>query len=175
MPAPPTISRLAASLGFVLPGAGHIVLGRPGRGLWMFFWVAFFANAALIAPVFDLWGASVDARGCLVAAGIVWLYAALDLLRLLFWRHRRKLEEVKREKLLSAFGFYLRGEYGRARARLKQILRMDRDDPDAHFHMALTYKREGMPRLAKRHFRLALSLDPGRKWEEEVRKELADA
>jgi tetratricopeptide (TPR) repeat protein len=168
-------ARIAACLGFVVPGAGHVILGRSARGLWLFFWTCFFANAALIAPLFHVWGGRIDRRGCLVGAVLIWLYSVLDLLRLLVWRHRKKIQEKKREKLLSAFGFYLRGEYARSRGRLKQVLQMDRDDVDAHFHMGMVYKREGMPRLARKHFKLSLSLDPRRKWEEEVKRELLNA
>jgi len=117
----------------------------------------------------------MDPRGIVAAAGVIWFYSVLDLLRILIWRRRRALEEAKREKFLSAFGLYLKGEYARARAKLRIVLRMDRDDPDAHFHIAMTYKREGLPRLAKKYFRRALSLDPWRKWAEDVKRELAGA
>lgn len=175
MPDFPRTTKLAACIGFLLPGVGHVVLGRISRGLWLFVWFALFANAIAMAPVITALGPRVDPRGPAVAAGIVWLYAALDLLRILVWRRRKALEERKRERFLSAFGYYLRGEYARARARLRSVLRIDRDDPDAHFHIGMTYKREGMPRLAKKHFRKALSLDPWRKWQEEVARELKEA
>jgi tetratricopeptide (TPR) repeat protein len=179
MPAPrlpsfSTAAKLAACSGFLVPGAGHVVLGRIGRGLWIFFWAAFFANAAAISPVFRSWGSRVDARGCLVAFAVVWLYGALDLLRIMMWRRRKALEEKKREKFLSAYGLYLKGEYAKARLRLRAILRMDRDDPDAHFHIAMTYKREGMLRLAKKHFRKSVALDPWRKWAEDVEREMQE-
>ncbi|MCE9581234.1 MAG: tetratricopeptide repeat protein [Planctomycetes bacterium] len=175
MPAFSTGTKLAACSGFLFPGAGHVVVGRISRGVWLFAWFAFFANAAAVAPIFAALGARVSPIGCAVAAGVIWLYAALDLLRILIWRHRKALEEKKREKFLSAFGYYLRGEYSRARAKLRAVLKLDRDDPDAHFHMAMTYKRDGMPRLAKKHFRKSLVLDPWRKWQEEVKRELRDA
>ncbi len=168
-------TKLAACLGFVVPGTGQVILGRIHRGLWFFVWFAFFANATAMAPVISAFGPRIDPRGCAVATGIIWLYAVLDLLRILVWRRRKALEERKRERFLSAFGYYLRGEYARARLKLRSVLRMDRDDPDAHFHIGMTYKREGMPRLAKRHFRKSLALDPWRKWKEEVARELKEA
>ncbi len=167
-------TKLAALTGFVIPGAGHVFLGRFARGLVLFFWFAFFVNGSAVAPVFETHGVRVDPRGFLAAAGLIWLYSTLDLLRILIWRNRKALEEKKREKFLSAFGFYLKGEYGRARSKLRSVLGMDRDDADAHFHIAMTFKREGMKRLARKHFRLALSVDPFRKWAEEVRRELRD-
>lgn len=165
-------TKLAACTGFIVPGAGHVVLGRIQRGIWLFFWFVFFLNALAISPIFASLGARIDPRGCAVAAGMIWLYAALDLIRILVWRRRKALEEAKREKFLGAFGYYLRGEYARARVKLRAVLKLDRDDPDAHFHIGMTYKREGMPRLAKKHFRKALVLDPWRKWQKEVDREL---
>ncbi|MBI2924023.1 MAG: hypothetical protein HYY18_23445 [Planctomycetes bacterium] len=174
MPGFTKLTKLAALTGFAIPGAGHVFLGRCCRGLVLFFWFAFFLNGSAVAPVFESLGARIDPRGFLAAAGLIWLYSVLDLLRILIWRNRKALEEKKRERFLSAFSFYLKGEYGRARAKLRNVLGMDRDDPDAHFHIAMTYKREGMKRLARRHFRRALSVDPFRKWGEEVKRELRD-
>ena len=168
-------TKVAACLGFLVPGIGHVMLGRIGRGLWFFVWFAFFANATAISPILGTLGTRVDPRGCAVAAGVIWLYSTLDLLRILVWRRRKALDERKRERFLSAFGYYLRGEYPRARIKLRSVLKLDRDDPDAHFHIGMTYKREGMPRLAKRHFRKALVLDPWRKWETDVARELKNA
>jgi tetratricopeptide (TPR) repeat protein len=175
MPGFSTPTKLLSLAGFVVPGAGHVFLGRAPRGIFLFFWFLFFVNAWLVAPVLSAWALSPDPKGMLAAAGVIWLYAVLDLLRILIWRNRKALDDAKRERFLGAFGLYLRGEYARARQKLKGVLRMDRDDPDAMFHIAMTYKREGIPRLAKRYFRRSLRVDPWRKWEDEVRRELADA
>jgi hypothetical protein len=68
---------LALSL---VPGAAHVDLGRAGRGLLFFSLFAFWANAALVAPlVLGLRGAR--AGGLLAAAGI-WVVALYDAVRL---------------------------------------------------------------------------------------------
>ena len=49
MPEFSAVTKLAACSGFVVPGAGHVVVGRISRGVWLFFWFAFFLNG--IAPL----------------------------------------------------------------------------------------------------------------------------
>ena len=71
------IRTLALSL---IPGAAHVDLGRPGRGLLFFILFAFFANGALVAP-FVLGSRGARLGGLLAASGI-WIIAFCDALRL---------------------------------------------------------------------------------------------
>ena len=72
--------RLRTAILALLPGAAHVDLGRPGRGLAAFALFALLADAALMAPFL---GAPPAGRaGFGAAAAAVWMLAFLDALRL---------------------------------------------------------------------------------------------
>ncbi len=64
----------------LIPGAAHVDVGRPGRGLLFFILFAFCANGALVAPF--VMGARGARLGGLLAATGIWIVALFDALRL---------------------------------------------------------------------------------------------
>lgn len=159
----------------LVPGLGHIVLGRCVRGLLLFFLFTTFLNGLLLWPAIS--GESYARKsqaGFLAAAGLLWLYAVLDAFRIAYWRKRRSLRKRKLQHLRTGLGHYLRDEWDLAREEFRQILRKDRDDPDAHFHLGMVYKAEGRWRAARRHLRRSVYVDELGKWRHEVAEELED-
>ena len=72
--------RLPTALLGLIPGAAHIHLGRPRRGLACFFAFAFFVNGAFIAPFLVL-GKAAPWIFAAAAAG-TWIVAMGDACRL---------------------------------------------------------------------------------------------
>lgn len=158
----------------VVPGWGHVVLGKAARGYVLFFFFALFANFALLS--FLAWPALARgyvAPGCGAAAALVWLYAAGDLWRLAIWRHRAVLRPQKDEALREGLTRYLAGDLAGARQAYMRIVRLDREDPDGHFHLGTIAAAEGDRREARSRFKECLAVDAGRKWAEEARAEMA--
>ena len=72
--------RLRTAILALIPGAAHVLLGRPGRGVAAFALVALLADAAVMAPFLGApppWRAGFGA-----AAAAAWTLAFLDALRL---------------------------------------------------------------------------------------------
>lgn len=158
----------------LIPGWGHIVLGKASRGYLLFFFFALFANFALLS--FLAWPALAKAYvapGCGTAAAIVWAYAAADLFRLAVWRHRPSLRPAKDELLREGMTRFLAGDLAAARAAYRRLVLLDREDPDGHFHLGTIAAAGGDWREARRLFKECLAVDAGRKWAEEARAELA--
>lgn len=159
----------------LIPGLGHIAIGRCFRGVLLFFGFTFFVNGFIIAPV--LWhdGFGRDISVALACAGsIYWLYATLDFFRIAYWRGLQSVRDSKRRLFLDALTHYLRNDLAAARRELRTILRLDSDDADAYFHLAMTYKAMGARWRARRCFALCRTKDSHGKWSHQIRDELVD-
>lgn len=171
---PPRWLRLLALPFGVVPGWGHIVLGKALRGYLFFFFFALFANFALLS--FVAWPSLATgyvAPGCGAAAAIVWLFAFTDLWRLAVWRHRPALRALKDEALREGLAKFLAGDLAGARAAYARLVRLDREDPDGHFHLGTVAAAEGKRREARAHWKECLAVDATKKWADEARAELA--
>lgn len=172
--APPRWLRGLSLLFGVVPGWGHVVLGKAARGYVLFFFFALFANFALLSFVaWPGYARGYIAPGCGAAAALVWIYAAGDLWRLAVWRHRDALRPLKDEALREGMTRFIAGDLEGARQAYLRIVRLDREDPDGHFHLGTIAAAGGDWREARRLFKECLAVDAGRKWAEEARAELA--
>ncbi|MBI3096839.1 MAG: hypothetical protein HYY93_01130 [Planctomycetes bacterium] len=160
----------------LIPGLGHIAIGRCFRGVLLFFGFTFFVNGFIIAPF--LWhgdGFGRDISVALACAGSVyWLYATLDFFRIAYWRGLQSVRDSKRRLFLDALTHYLRNDLAAARRELRSILRLDSDDADAYFHLAMTYKAMGARWRARRCLALCRTKDANGKWLHQIREELTD-
>lgn len=167
--------KAVATLMAVIPGWGHIVLGRCFRGVLLFFGFTVLANGVFIAP--HLWtdGFGRDIAVALACAGTVyWLYAALDFIRIAFWRQLQSVRESKKRLFRDALTHYLRNDLSACRRELRTILRLDVDDADAYFHLGMCYKAMGARWRARRCFALCRAKDPDGKWAYQIREEIVD-
>ncbi|MBI5368890.1 MAG: tetratricopeptide repeat protein [Planctomycetes bacterium] len=167
--------KILAILLSVLPGLGHILLGRCVRGLVLFTAFAFFANAWGVAPY--VWPAGdepVSRPGLLAAAAVIWLYTMLDAMRIVYWRERASLARRKKNLFHDALVDYMKGDLRAARRVLRRVLRLDRDDPNAHFLLGIVYQGEGKRWRARRALKRSLVLDESRRWAWEVSRALEE-
>ncbi|MGW3292281.1 tetratricopeptide repeat protein [Streptomyces sp. NPDC001002] len=63
-------------------------------------------------------------------------------------------------RLLRARAFFAAAQLRPAELEFTIVLEREPDNAYAHFALARTYERRGLPEQAKRHFRLAAALDP---------------
>ena len=92
--------RVRTALLALIPGAAHVDLGRPKRGLLWFFLFAFLANGALIAPFVS--GADGLRTGCLLGAAGVWITAFYGALRTAARQQRVETVEPPSQAIKSA-------------------------------------------------------------------------
>lgn len=155
----------------IVPGLGHIYIGRCLKGVFLFMLFALFIDAAYIVP-FLFSPETRVVRGTLVAAAIVWFYTFSDVVRLTYLANTERKLKRKNELFATGVRQFLRGEYEPARDTFHQVLRLNRYDPDAHFYIGMAFKSLGKPYKARKHLKNALSYDDTKKWNFEVLQEL---
>lgn len=167
--------RVVANLCAVVPGLGHVVLGRCGRGVMLFFFFATLLNGYLLAPyLFPPEEVAGRARLLLGASGLVWAYAVTEVFLITVWRRRPAFVRRKRQLYYEAHRAYLGDRLTDARRILNRLLRMDPEEPAGHFFLALVHRDLGNVWRARLRFREALWVDPDHRWRAQVRRELAD-
>ncbi len=166
--------RIAANVLTLIPGLGHVVLGRCGRGVLLFFGFVLFLNGSLLAPYLYS-GKQVDraSRGSLVAAGLIWAYAVMDVFNITYWRRRRGFLRKKKRLYFAVHRAYAGRQLEEARGLLKRLLRMDPEDPASHYWLGLVYRDMGQIWRARKRFKQALWVDPEKKWRLHVQHQLA--
>ena len=165
---------LLASL--ILPGIGHILLGRIALGVAFFLGVVVVMNVyawevfRMMAPAREWQGKALLGGLCLLWGGcqahVIWLlYIANPA------RHAARREEAFREGLRH----YMRDEFADAISRFEEVLRIERFDFDAWFHMGVCHSRAGNYRRAVRCLKKCVEFDEERKWATEVAQEMQKA
>jgi len=161
----------ALVLSIILPGLGQVLTGRHRRGVVLFFaYLVFLDLAFIILPC--LWGemllARILSKGLFISALIIWCYNIIDILRIIWWRERRSLREKKKALFGEVINLYLQNNLMQARTKANEILRIDRDDPDAFFYLGLMAKKETKDNLAQKYWTQSLVLDETEKWRWEI-------
>lgn len=166
--------RIAANVFSIVPGLGHVVLGRCGRGVVLFFLFVFFLNLTQLAPyVVSEISVPRTARGSLVAAGLVWAYALMDIIHITYWRRRKAFLKKKRRLYSEVHGAYVGNRLDEARSLLKRLVRMDPEEPAGHFYLGIVYRDLGRYWRARIRFKQALWVDPKKAWKTNVQHQLA--
>jgi tetratricopeptide (TPR) repeat protein len=167
---------LAASV--LLPGAGHVIIGRQFKGIL----IAFLYTAALMMSLFRLFVVSSDDSVMCdwvfpssVVAGLgVWLWAFLDLFDTLYGFRRAAPRSEVDPHLRQGAIHYLRGEMSEAERELLLAAKLDPKDADVCIHLARVYQAAGQKRKCRRFLRRCRSLDADAKWAVEI-EETANA
>lgn len=160
----------------IVPGLGHLRLGRYGQGVAFFALFAAAANGVLIG---SFWQGEETAWWIRIASGalaaLVFAVSTASIVKLSLLTDRAALARERDEALRRALVHYLRDELRDARRELERALRcdVDRRDADVLFHLGVVTKRLGEGRRARRHFAACLACDPTGKWRYEVETELA--
>lgn len=171
---------LSVALSAVLPGCGHILAGRPARGLLVFFLFGFaidgwfYAQAQSIIPA-EAQAPSVPAMryGALALGAILWAFAVADTARLALQHHRRGSLALKADAhVRAALVAMLRGDLDRALKELLAARRIDALDPATAFHLGVVHAAAGRTRKARRALHECIGLDHDGVWDNKVREQL---
>jgi len=164
--------RLTPVLLSVIAGIGHLVEGRDLKGLVLF---ALFASglAGTLEGLFLWYGPGksvVTAVSASVALG-AWVYSLWDILRLSYepWREKNRLR--RKEHIRRGTIAFLRGEYETAERELLAALRLDPNDPDSLFRLAVLARVRGETGRASRYLRALRRVDLAGKWAWERERE----
>ena len=156
-----------------IAGLGHLVIGRPRRGLLLFVGASACWNLALIS-----WLAPVDPLGSwtlrvgIGVGGTLSLFALIDVFRLGVYARLPHVVERREERLKEAVAFYLRRDFRAARKLLDGLLDVDPADPVVRLYLASLERRAGSPERAVHHARKALAAAPHHPFQPEIEREL---
>lgn len=166
--------KAAAWFSVLIPGLGQMLMGRPIRGSLFLLGAGLCVDVSAIAW-FRLAAVpptrSALTFGPLVLAALLWLYGIVDafiLARPEAAQVARRRDQHYRQGLLC----FLVDDLEEAEAQFRQAIRLDRDDVDARFHLALTLKARGDLRKARRVLLQCRELDEEKKWRSEIGREL---
>ena len=165
--------KLAAILMSIVPGLGHVVYRRVGKGVVLFFFFCAFVNTALMVPFYkDAESAGPWRWSAALSAGVIWFYAMGDILWKTLWLDSEEVQERKWVIFDLALARYSEEDYREARTAFQEFLSIDAYDPRAYFYLGLTYKGLGQLGRAKHAFKKCQALDHDRLWHEKVVEEL---
>ena len=170
----------AVALSAVLPGCGHIAIGRAARGLLIFFLFGFAIDGWLYAQARSIFpdGAQspevVAIRYGAVAFGLaLWALAVGDTTRLAIRRHRRQAHAQKAdERVRAALVAILRDDYPTALKELLAARKSDPLDPATAYHLGVVHATLGNRRKARRAFAECIRLDSDGAWEHKAQEQL---
>jgi len=154
----------------ILPGAGQVVIGRSLRGLSIFAVFGLAMDGVVLGLYGPVFGASADrlVMGAGLSAILLWCYSLYDVWRRTFGRMREGLQTEKAKHFRSGMVHYLSRELDEAAPDFRFVLRLDDEDLDALFYLAMTLHHAGRYRRARRLFRRCLALDDSEKWRDEI-------
>ncbi len=169
----PRHSRGLALVLSLVPGWGHVYLGREGLGLLTFTVTAFgmflFLNVALI---YDGQHRLALARAIASLTVLFWVWSVADVWRRSSSGRRRRLEEEKLRLLRQGMIEYLRDEMEASESTFRACLKLDGFDAEALFRLGVVTSRRGKTAEARRFLRRARREDLDAKWSWEIANEL---
>jgi len=161
--------RWKALLLALVPGLGHLYVGRHWRGLLTFALFALAVNGVYAAWVMDELFVGDLCRG---AAAAAWCYSVAHIAYLSRQLRRKPVKERKDYHFKRGLTHYLAGAFGLAKAEFLTVLKLDPMDVDARFHLGMTFKALGDRRKAAKAFKRCLADDIDAKWKWEIDTEM---
>lgn len=166
-------SRGTSILLSLLPGWGHIYLGREGQGLLVFTAAAISGFTLLNATLIYLG----ELRGTLIgiasiATAGLFLYSVGDIFRLTAPLRLQRISRRRDQLLWEGMLAYLRSDYVGAEQKFLECARLDALDVEPVFRAGVAASRRGAWREARRLFNKARKLDIELKWKWELEEEL---
>ncbi|MBI4712576.1 MAG: hypothetical protein HY762_04655 [Planctomycetes bacterium] len=163
---------LALLLSVFLPGLGQVWLSRYRRGIALFFSVVILLDLALVIIPFSVPSLSAIIFILWAFAVIIYIYNLNDIIWVVFLRERRSLAEKKKPLFQEGVKFYLANNLDNAAESFRQVLKLDRDDIDVMFYLALVYKNMGKHGNGRRMFNKCSNLDLNNKWKQQIQAEM---
>lgn len=159
----------------VIPGFGHLYLGRHWRGLVVFAIFALAVNGMYFAH--ELGPAETAAYAfslCRGAAAAMLAYSLLHIAHVARLLARKPVPERKDYHLKRGLTQYVGGAFDGARAEFLSVLKLDPMDIDARFHLGMSCKALGERREAAKAFKRCLADDIDGKWQWEIETQLKE-
>jgi len=157
----------------IVPGFGHLYLGRHWRGLAVFAVFAIAINGMYFAHemasgqtaehVFDL---------CRGGAAAMLAYSLLHVAYVSRQFERKSVAERKDYHFKLGQQQYVGGAFDEAKAEFLTVLKLDPIDIDARFWLGMSCRALGERREAAKSFRRCMADDLGGKWRWEVETQL---
>lgn len=164
--------RVAALLAIV-PGLGHVYLGKLWRGILVFFVFSLAVNGIYFAIVTGYPVVAGGVFNCFAgAACAMFAYSILHTVYLSARKVPASIRERKEYHFRRGMVQYIAGQFQPAREEFEAVLKLDQMDIDARFHLGMTLAALGDKRLAAKHLKRCLSDDIHRKWEWEVKRQM---
>ncbi len=163
-------------LSALLPGSGHILVGRPLRGILVLFLLGFAVEGYFYGQIAPLdppgWSGTIYVIS-IIGGVLLWGYAVADTTRLAL-RHKRI--EAKADaaiaQLREGLVAYLKDDLRAAVRAYRGALRIDDQDPDALFHVGVAYAHLGLHKKARRALNRCIQYDHDGKWDDEAAEQL---
>ncbi len=157
----------------LLPGWGHVAVGREFQGL-LIFTTAALAAFGLVNALFTYLG---ELRGVLIVLSSIALvgvaaYSVVDVVRLNTPSRRLRIARTRDRLLWEGLMAYLRSDLLTAEQKFIDCARLDRLDVEPVLRAGVAASRRGAFREARRLLRRARRLDVEKRWEWELRREL---
>lgn len=153
-----------------VPGAGQVIIGHSLRGLSIFAVFGLAMDGVVLGFYGPVFGASAD--GLVMGAGLfailLWCYSLYDVWRRTFGRMREGRQTEKAKHFRAGLVHYLSKELDEAAREFRFVLRLDDEDLDALFYLAMALHQAGRERRARRLFKRCLALDDLEKWRDEI-------
>ena len=167
-----TNSLALAASSLLVPGSGQVLLGRLRGGVLLACaWLLSAAGSVFVIFVWpEVWGAFAKAALGGVAIAI-YIFCQAETFLLYQAANDKKRKEHADLLYKQACVDYLRGDFAAAREKLRQLLRNNKDDVDAHIQMAHLARAEGNADLARRWFKQAQFLDTDGKWDLDISRQ----
>lgn len=179
---------------YLWPGLPHLWISGSWAGLALAIGFTGLLNVLILSTlVWPEWLTPRVKLGCALSAGGVWLVALWETRREL-----RRLAALRTAREASADGDapspaaphspaarradallrlaqceYLRGEWAEAERSLRELLKLDRDDVEAHLLLAGVHRLAGRAADARRRLRRLATRDDAQRWRLEIQRELA--
>ena len=169
--------KLALLVAHIIPGGGHIILGSTMRGLCIFAVVGLHFDGVVVGLFGPETGISSDVLilGSGSFAFLVWAYSLYDVWRRAFGRYRESLRIVKYKHFRTGLIRYLGEDFEGAIREFKSALKLDDEDVDALYYLAVAHLEDGNTRSGMRLLKRCRSLDTQKKWADEVGKFLRNS
>lgn len=162
-----------AALLAIVPGLGHVYLGKFWRGIVVFFIFSLAVNGIYFAVVTGYPSAASGVFACFAGAACAMLaYSVLHTVYLARRTETASRRERKDYHFRRGMVQYIAGAFEPAKTEFEAVLKLDPMDIDARFHLGMTLAALGDHRTAAKQFKRCLSDDINHKWSWEVKRQM---
>lgn len=162
-----------ATLLSLVPGLGHVYIGRTHRGIFVFLIFMVATNSLYLAVTMGIPSQAPEVLSLFIGSMISsLLYSLLHIIYLSRRLETKAHAQSKEYHFKRGLSKYLEGSFDAANEEFIAVLKVDPLDADARFHLAMTELRLGNRTGAEREFRRCKADDIDCKWSWEIAQQL---